>query len=42
MLEYYTAYADYNDQMSFIEDLLKVVSEKVLGTSKIEQEGNYL
>ena len=39
MLEYYTAYADYNDQMSFIEDLLKVVSEKVLGTSKIEQEG---
>ena len=39
ILEYYTAYADYNDQMSFIEDLLKVVSEKVLGTSKIEQEG---
>ena len=39
MLEYYTAYADYNDQMSFIEDPLKVVSEKVLGTSKIEQEG---
>ena len=39
MLEYYTAYADYNDQMSFIEDLLKVVSEKVLGTSKIEQKG---
>ena len=39
MLEYYTAYADYNDQMSFIEDLLKVVSEKVLGTDKIEQEG---
>ena len=39
MLEYYTAYADYNDQMSFIEDLLKVVSEKVLGSSKIEQEG---
>lgn len=39
MLEYYTAYADYNDQMSFIEDLLKVVSKKVLGTSKIEQEG---
>ena len=39
MLEYYTAYADYNDQMSFIEDLLKVVSEKVLGTSKIEQDG---
>ena len=39
MLEYYTAYADYNDQMSFIEDLLRVVSEKVLGTSKIEQDG---
>ena len=39
MLEYYTAYADYNDQMCFIEDLLKVVSKKVLGTSKIEQEG---
>ena len=39
MLEYYTAYADYNDQMSFIEDLLKVVSKKVLGTSEIEQEG---
>ena len=39
MLEYYTAYADYNDQMSFIEDLLKVVSKKVLGTSKIEQDG---
>ena len=39
MLEYYTAYADYNDQMSFIEDLLKVVSKKVIGTSEIEQEG---
>ena len=39
MLEYYTAYADFNDQMNFIEGLFKHITEQVFGTSKLEQEG---
>ena len=39
MLEYYSAYADFNDQMSFIEDLFKTISLKALGTSVLEEEG---
>ena len=42
MLEYYSAYADFNDQMAFIEDLFKTLTEQVLGSSKIDQNGvNY-
>ena len=29
MLEYYTAFADFNDQMDFLERLFKFVSEEV-------------
>ena len=36
MLEYYTAYADFEDQMIFIESLFKSVTEKVLGSSVVE------
>ena len=39
MLEYYSAYADFNDQMAFIEDLFKALTEQVLGSSKIDQNG---
>jgi len=39
MLEYYSAYADFNDQMAFIEDLFKTLTEQVLGSSKIDQNG---
>ena len=36
MLEYYSAYADFNDQMAFIEKLFKNITEKVMGTSVID------
>ena len=36
MLEYYTAYADFEDQMIFIESLFKSVTERVLGSSVVE------
>ena len=39
MLEYYSAYADFNDQMSFIEELFRYVADKVLGTTKLEKNG---
>ena len=39
MLEYYSAYADFIDQMAFIEDLFKALTEQVLGSSKIDQNG---
>ena len=38
MLEYYTAFADFNNQMDFLERLFKFVSEEVLGSSKLETE----
>lgn len=37
MLEFYTAYADYEDQMNFMETLIRRLSEKVLGKTVIEQ-----
>ena len=39
MLEYYTAYADYKDQMDFIQTLLKDLAKRVLDKSVIEIEG---
>ena len=39
MLEYYTAYADFNDQMSFIEQLISFISERALGSTKLETNG---
>ena len=40
MLEYYTAYADYKDQMDFMQTLLNTLAKRVLGNSVIETEGN--
>ena len=37
MLEFYTAYADYEDQMSFMETLIRKLAKKVLGKTIIEQ-----
>lgn len=37
MLEFYTAYADYEDQMNFMETLIRKLAEKVLGKTVIEQ-----
>ena len=37
MLEFYTAYADYEDQMNFMETLIRKLAEKVLGKAVIEQ-----
>ena len=39
MLEYYTAYADFNDQMLFLERLFGHLSSELRGTSKITIEG---
>jgi lysyl-tRNA synthetase class 2 len=35
MIEWYMAYADYNDLMDMTEELIKSISEKVIGTTKI-------
>ena len=42
MLESYEAYADYNDVMSMVEEMVSKVSQQILGTDKIEFGGNTL
>jgi lysyl-tRNA synthetase class 2 len=39
MLEYYWAYADYRDAMDLTEDMLRQLTEQVLGSSKVEYQG---
>jgi lysyl-tRNA synthetase class 2 len=39
MLEWYEAYADYNDIATELEGLVSSVAEKVLGSAKIERDG---
>lgn len=39
MLEFYWAYADYNDLMKFTEDMLTTVIKELKGTSKVLFEG---
>ena len=39
MLEWYEAYADYNDVANELEGLVSSVAEKVLGTTKVERDG---
>lgn len=40
MLEYYQAYADFNDGMDLTERLMRFVTEAVVGTSKVNYQGH--
>jgi len=40
MLEFYQAYADYNDLMDITEDLLRQLAKDLLGTTDVRSEGN--
>ena len=35
MLEFYQAYADFNDMMDLTEDMLRKLSQQVLGTTQV-------
>jgi lysyl-tRNA synthetase class 2 len=39
-MELYQAYADFNDMMELTENLISTVAQNVLGTMKIEYQGN--
>ncbi|HZU14648.1 MAG TPA: lysine--tRNA ligase [Chloroflexota bacterium] len=40
MLEFYQAYADYNDIMAEVEDMLSTVAQSVLGTTRVSFRGH--
>jgi lysyl-tRNA synthetase class 2 len=40
MLEFYEAYADYNDLMDITEEMLRGLAEKVLGTTTVPYQGD--
>jgi lysyl-tRNA synthetase class 2 len=42
MLEFYQAYADYNDLMTFTEQLLRHLCDTVMGTQQIEYQGTVI
>ena len=39
-MEFYSAYEDYNDMMNITEELISTVAKNVLGTNKINYDGN--
>ncbi len=39
MLEYYWAYADYNEAMDLTEDMMRTVAQEVLGTTTVNYQG---
>ncbi len=42
MLESYEAYADYNDVMKMLEEMVSKISKKVLGTDKVQFSSNII
>ncbi len=42
MLEFYQAYADYKDLMSFTENLLRYLCDTVVGTQQLEYQGTVI
>lgn len=42
MIEFYQAYADYNDLMTFTESLLKYLCDKVIGKRQLEYQGQQI
>lgn len=42
MVEFYQAYADYNDLIPFTEKLIRTLCDKILGTRCIDYQGNKL
>jgi len=42
MLESYETYADYNDVMAMLEEMVTEVAQQVLGTNKVEFGGNII
>jgi len=42
MVEFYQAYADYNDLMDLTEEMLRTVTEDVLGSSQVHYQGTDL
>jgi len=40
MLEFYTAYADYQDLMDLTEQMISSVAMEILGTTEVESEGH--
>jgi lysyl-tRNA synthetase, class II len=40
MLEYYWAYADYREAMDLTEDMLRKLTDQVLGSTTVEYQGN--
>ncbi|MDR3441893.1 MAG: lysine--tRNA ligase [Legionella sp.] len=42
MVEFYQAYADYNDLMNFTEQLLQYLCDVVLGTREVEYQGQMI
>ena len=42
MVEFYQAYADYNDLMDLTEEMLRTVTQDVLGTSQVHYQGTDL